>query len=440
MNVPETISTRTLQVNRDPVLAPNTKVLCRNIANKLVTSFCFYQPMVGLPSVLHNLDLTETDLTNLFYPFLRFDTQGLLKPGAPDCSLSVSLKEAIESEEFQQNIVHLILSAYPEKRRLIHIHIPKCAGTHLRARLEVKYPTVCRALEAAIWTPKPFLFETLRQIATSIPFSDAIFVHGHTSISWYLENKLCRPTDFAFAVVRNPLEIIVSQVNYVVTRFLEDPDFLDPDTGEWSGLLGLAPTAFDRSPEGLANLARRILREPSLLTRNPLCEYLGDGDFESALSAILRSNIEITDLARYDLWFEEKFGIPTGMRENVSEKILKISELEVGDINLLQKLVDDEDKKLYEMISAGLDKSGALSVGGADLELDRRLRVTRPLKMCRHSSVLWRSLKVRFSILRRVLQNFFSALRMIDAGYFAERSRCGTPHRCSEAQPVARRQ
>jgi hypothetical protein len=277
-------------------------------------------------------------------------------------------------------------------------------------------------LEAAIWTPKPLLFETLRQIATSIPFSDAIFVHGHTSISWYLENKLCRPTDFAFAVVRNPLEIIVSQVNYVVTRFLEDPDFLDPDTGEWSGLLGLAPTAFDRSPEGLANLARRILREPSLLTRNPLCEYLGDGDFESALSAILRSNIEITDLARYDLWFEQKFGIPSGVRENVSEKILKLSELEIEDIKLLQNLVDDQDKKLYEMIAAALDRSGALSVRGAELALDRRLRVTRLLERCRRSSVLWRNLRVRFSILGRIVRNFLSALCLLQTGSPAERS------------------
>lgn len=417
MDFPETILTSTFH-DRDPVPSSNKEVPFPNIAHKFFTSFCFYPPMAELTSVLNNLYFTYSDLTGIFYSVLGRDPESLLEPAASDHSPSEFLKEALESEEFQQNIVRLILNAYPEKRRLIHIHIPKCAGTHLRARLEVKYPTVCRALESAIWTPKPLLFETLRHIATSIPFCDAIFVHGHTSISWYLENKLCRPTDFAFAVVRNPLEIIVSQVNYVVTRFLQDPGFLDPDTGEWSGLLSLAPTELDRSPEGLANLARRILREPSVLTRNPLCEYLGGGNFESALSAILRSNIEVTDLTRYDLWFEQKFGIPTGMRENVSEKILKLSELESEDIKLLQNLIDDQDKKLYEMISAALDRSGALSVRGAELQLDRRLRVIRPLKICRHSSVLWRNLKVRFSIVGRTVRNFFSALRLIDSGFF----------------------
>jgi hypothetical protein len=322
------------------------------------------------------------------------------------------LKEALECEEFQQNIVRLILNAYPEKRRFIHIHIPKCAGTHLRERLRVKYPTVCRTLESASWTPKPLLFETLQDIVISIPFFDTIFVHGHTSISWFLENQLCRPSDFAFTVVRNPLEIVVSHINYMVTRFLSDPGFVDPDTSEWSGLLNLTPGEFDQSPEGLANLARRILREPSVHTRNPLCEYLGEGDVNSALKAIVRSNIEITDVARYDLWFEQKFGIATGIRENVSEKILKLSELEIDDLRLLQNLIHDEDKTLYEMICAALDRSGELSVQGGELQSDMQLPATPPIAMRRRSSVLRQGLRARFSIVGRFIRVFLSALRI----------------------------
>ncbi len=403
------------------------KVPFPNEARQLFTSFCYYQPLVGLTSILDNFDFTDIDIVDFIYSVLGRDPKSCVQTAASDYPPSKSLKEALECEEFQQNIVRLLLNAYPEKRRLIHIHIPKCAGTHLRARLEVKYPTVCRALEATNWTHKPLLFKALKDISSSIPFCDTIFVHGHTSISWYLENGLCRPSDLVFAVVRNPQEIVVSQVNYIITRFLEDPGFLDPDTSEWSGFLGIAPTEFDRSPECLANLARRILREPSVLTRNPLCEYLGNGNVESALDAMVRSNIEITDVARYDLWFEQKFGIATGVRENVSQKILKLSELKIEDIEVLQDITNDQDKRLYEMISAALDRSGALSVQGAELQSVRRLRAARPLTMCRRSSLLWRGLRVRFSIVGRFIRNFLSALRRIDTGFSAERTRCGTP-------------
>jgi hypothetical protein len=177
----------------------------------------------------------------------------------------------------------------------------------------------------------------------------------------------------------------------------------------------------------LANLARRILREPSVLTRNPLCEYLGVGDAESALNAMARSNIEITDIARYDLWFEQKFGIATGMRENVSRKILKVSELGIEDKELLQDLIDDQDKELYDMIFAALDRSGALSVQGAELLSCRRLRTRRPLTTVRRTSVLWRGLRVRFSMVGRFIRNFLSALRTLDAGPSAERIRRGAP-------------
>lgn len=154
MDLPATILTRTFHDNRDPLRTPDTKEPFPNTAHKLFASFCFYQPIAGLTSVLNNFYITNSDIPGIFYSVLGRDPESLLEPAASDYSPSDSLKEALESEEFQQNVVRLILNAYPEKRRLIHIHIPKCAGTHLRARLEVKYPTVCRAMEAAILDPK----------------------------------------------------------------------------------------------------------------------------------------------------------------------------------------------------------------------------------------------------------------------------------------------
>jgi hypothetical protein len=396
-------------------------------SQKLFTSFCFYERPVGLASVLNKFDFAGIDIGDIIYSVLGRHPESSLQTATSDYSPIELLKEALECEEFQQNIVRLLLDAYPEKRRLIHIHIPKCAGTHLNVRLMVKYPRVSKYLEARSWTPRTLLFETLRDIAISIPFFDAILVHGHTSISWYLEHQLCRPSDCAFAVVRDPREIVVSHVNYMLTRFVNDPEFVYPDTSEWSGLLGMTPAEFDQSPEGLANLARRILREPSVHTRNPLCEYLGEGDVESALDAIVRSNIEITDVARYDLWFEQKFRMAAGVRENVSHKILKLSELETADLKLLEAFTN-EDKRLYEIISAALDGSGGLSVRGGELRSDRQPRATPPFRMCWRSRGLWQGLRMRFSTLGRLIWNFLSALYVSDPGSPVERTRYGTPH------------
>ena len=46
----------------------------------------------------------------------------------------------------QPRIVEMILNAHPEKRRLIFVHIPKCAGTDLTANLGTRYPTVHQTL------------------------------------------------------------------------------------------------------------------------------------------------------------------------------------------------------------------------------------------------------------------------------------------------------
>src|SRR5277367_4159847 len=162
------------------------KIAFPNEAHKLLTPFCFYQRSVGLTSVLDNFDFTEVCFPYILSWALGRDPDPWVQTTLSDCSPSEFLKEALECKEFQENIVRLILNAYPEKRRLIHIHIPKCAGTHLRARLEVKYPTVYRVLEEASWTSKPLIYETLHDIAISMPFCNEIFVHGHRSISWYL--------------------------------------------------------------------------------------------------------------------------------------------------------------------------------------------------------------------------------------------------------------
>jgi hypothetical protein len=141
---------------------------------------------------------------------------------------------------------------------------------------------------------------------------------------------------------------------------------MDPDTSLWARMLAIEPRNLDWSSEGIKRLGRRILREPLVQNRNPLCTHLGSGDFRSALWAIWRSNIEITDVTRYNSWFERKSKMPSGRRENVSTKFLKPGDLNAKDFDALNALLD-QDLWLYEALASGLAESSAPSISGREL-------------------------------------------------------------------------
>jgi hypothetical protein len=92
-------------------------------AQKLLTSFWLYEP-VGLTSVLDTFDSTEVCFPNILRWALGRDPEPWVQTALSDHSPTEFLKEALECYGVQQNIVRLILNAYPEKKRLIHIHIP----------------------------------------------------------------------------------------------------------------------------------------------------------------------------------------------------------------------------------------------------------------------------------------------------------------------------
>ena len=58
---------------------------------------------------------------------------------------------------------------------------------------------------------------------SEIQCSDALFVYGHIKLTWLISQDLVRPFDDCFTIVRDPEEMVLSQVNYVLTRFFARP-------------------------------------------------------------------------------------------------------------------------------------------------------------------------------------------------------------------------
>jgi hypothetical protein len=273
---------------------------------------------------------------------------------------------ALLSGEFQGEIVERVLRAFPDKRRLVFIHVPKCAGTDLIEHLALRYPRLYEDLSKSQWISGPGFFLYLRHIARQLRQTDSIFVSGHVPLNWYLSRQLCRFEDRFFTVVRDPIQIMISQVNYVFKRFFEAPKCREPDTREWAAILGVS--IFDRNmpQDEMIALALRALREPRIVPANYICTYLGQETEETALDAIARCNLEITDVTRYNAWLNERWGVPTSGHANKSRPIITLDHLSTDDRHYLEGMCQ-HDLALHRRVIAELDATGRNSTFGGDL-------------------------------------------------------------------------
>lgn len=284
------------------------------------------------------------------------------------------LTDALLSKEFQENVIRLFLQSFPERRRIIFVHIPKCAGTSLYLKLCRQFPALPISIEESNWTDRKAFFRQLRQVLTGYDEPNAIMVYGHAPLQRFINQGLLRPTDEIFTVVRDPASRVLSSVNYYLTRLTANPSFSDPDTREWAQILKLQPDTFDTSSGGIAALGLRILRDRNLVKDNLLCRYFGgDGDrgvqepnVSAALNLIIRSDIEITDVSRYGPWLRERWGLEEGERVNESKSLLQMESLDAADMAYLQELVAD-DRRLYEQIIDRLERGDSLSLRGTAL-------------------------------------------------------------------------
>jgi hypothetical protein len=286
--------------------------------------------------------------------------------------------DAVTSDEFQREIRERILAAFPEKRRLIFVHIPKCAGTDLIEGLTPRFPRVYEDLSIPRWVHGPKFFLYLKNFVAMLPESDSIFVHGHVPLPWYIDKNLCRFGDRVFTVVRDPLDILISQVNYVLKRFLDHPTLSLPDVKIWAEFLGIDSFDVDVPFEKFVEMGRRMLYDQRIVPPNYLCTYLGTGTAGSALEAACRSNIEITDIARYSEWLSQTWGLAT-RRSNRSPRIVSLERLDKGDIAYLRS-ISHEDTVLHERILAALERSGTNSIHGTELfaQMDKVLNLKKP--------------------------------------------------------------
>ncbi|MBV9812096.1 MAG: hypothetical protein JO326_05060, partial [Acetobacteraceae bacterium] len=232
------------------------------------------------------------------------------------------IRACADGTEDPHYVVAMLLQAFPEKQRLLSVHIPKCAGSHLRETARLHLPLVEPNLGDPRWTTESRLHNALYTLLAKIADADAILAHGHVPLRWYLARELKRPGGRLFAVVREPVALLLSWADYVVTVLVSDPELRRPDTRLWRRELALGDEPVPAHPAERLALADRILCNSAIPVPNTLCSYLGDGDADSARELVAASGIELADFAHYGAWFDRTFGIPEGGRTDPSTPFL----------------------------------------------------------------------------------------------------------------------
>jgi hypothetical protein len=274
--------------------------------------------------------------------------------------------QTLHSEEFQRQLLKLYLNAYNEKQRLVHIHIHKTAGTDLRRHLTSLFPWFHDSHTDPSQIGKTDLFKHLASVARAIDLRDAVLLTGHVPLYWYVDNGLCRYADRVFSVVREPRQIIVSYVNYILRRFYEDPACVGQDTKDWFQTLQLERLPVDLDSGDVLAFAGRILRNRQILFPNFLATALGHGTADSAFELMARTNIELTHIGSYKRWLKETWGIKSRTRENASPSYVKIDDFSEDQRNYIDELCV-EDFKVYDAIEKALKRSKTCRVFGLEL-------------------------------------------------------------------------
>jgi hypothetical protein len=272
------------------------------------------------------------------------------------------------SDDFQKNLIPLFLEAFPEKRRVIFVHVPKCAGTDLSANLMRRLPFLHQQMTQPNWMKRDDLFRAISRLVLNVRFFDQIFITGHNSLRYYTSRNLVRPVDKVFTILRDPIQIAVSQVNYIMSRLTSEARSKahSPDTGEWLRILNLDMIPLDMPEEMVQSLCTTILHDTNIIQPNSMCSWLGGSDAETATNQLVEHDVEITIIENYKAWLRHTWGVVSETQMNRSEKFISVEMINDQDIAHIRK-VYSEDLKLYGVVLRALQRNKKLSITGGEL-------------------------------------------------------------------------
>jgi hypothetical protein len=331
--------------------------------------FRFYRDATGLNGLIGDLDLTGV-LPRQIYHAVH---------GRPPESIETALAEsrhdiadilaaALRSGEFRRNFARNLLSVFPDRHRLLFMHMPHCPGAALSARLSLRHAALnTDILDDRLMSEAEF-FRAVKDVVLEIEVSGTILVHGATSLraleSWHAS----RFEDDLFTILRDPVERAMAHVNTILDRLFSADAPASPQTRHWREVLDVAAPPDPTSPPlaELQRLAAAIVTDRETFPFAPMVGFLGEGGLDQAAEAIVTRDIEVTDAARHAAWASARWGVTALEEAGAPPARLSFETLGAATQAVLRDFLA-EDQRLYRWVETRLTETGRPSLRGREL-------------------------------------------------------------------------
>ncbi|MGE0223227.1 MAG: hypothetical protein AB7F35_18175 [Acetobacteraceae bacterium] len=333
----------------------------------LFQAFAAYSPETGLDGLLRQFDFSGVPPRQAYYAlFGRAPEKRAAAVPQPRFAAQTKFARGLASDEFRRTLIPQFLEAFPEKKRLLFLHIPKTAGSELSARLMRKYPYLSSQTLQPGWGTTEAICAQVRSAVLRLAESEHVLICGHNTLQRYRDWRAVRYDDRLFAVLRDPVRATMSQVNYVLTRMFLKVANPEPDIVSWRRLFGVSEEETGTDKGRIVELASRILRNQNLVPAGRACRFLGGTTAEAAIDLAICYDVDLTDVEHLDTWCSAQFGIEEKGASNISQCYVSADDLSPADLDHIGAITT-EDARLYAVVRERMERLGAPSVRGVQL-------------------------------------------------------------------------